>query len=199
MRSWMIMLAAGAFLGAMAYAQDDAPALGDVARQARAQKQQKDAPKATAKDAASHLNREGDRSPEPTKDGVQSKSSHVITDDEMPAASAPRTQPEKKVDSHEPDTPPEDRDSQAEQWKTQIQQQKTSIADLERQVDDLSKSIQYAPTNCVENCRQWNEQQQRKQSQADSMKAQLEEMRRHLEEMQDGARKQGFGSNVYDP
>ena len=31
------------------------------------------------------------------------------------------------------------------------------------------------------------------------MKAQLEEQQKHLEEMQDTARKQGFGSSVYDP
>ena len=46
---------------------------------------------------------------------------------------------------------------------------------------------------------QWNEQQLRKQEQLESMKAQLEQQQKSLEEFQDAARKQGFGSSVYDP
>ena len=40
---------------------------------------------------------------------------------------------------------------------------------------------------------------QRKQQEVDSLKAQLEEQQKHLEEMQDTARKQGYGSSIYDP
>ncbi len=44
MRRAFLLLTASAFLCAMfAFAQDDAPSLGDAARQARQQKQQKDA------------------------------------------------------------------------------------------------------------------------------------------------------------
>ena len=38
-----------------------------------------------------------------------------------------------------------------------------------------------------------------KQRQAKGMQAQLEEQKRRLESMQDSARKQGYGSAVYDP
>jgi ribosome-interacting GTPase 1 len=46
---------------------------------------------------------------------------------------------------------------------------------------------------------QWNEQQKRKQDQIDALKAQLAEGRQQLEQMQEAARKQGYGSAVYDP
>jgi hypothetical protein len=63
----------------------------------------------------------------------------------------------------------------------------------------LNDSIQYASGNCVSNCVQWNERQKQKQDQVESMKGQLEEQQKHLEELQDEARKQGYGSSVYDP
>ena len=87
----------------------------------------------------------------------------------------------------------------AEQWKSQIQAQKNAIASLQSQLNVLNESIHYAGGNCVSGCVQWNERQKQKQEQAESMKAQLEEQQKRLEEMQDAARKQGFGSSVYDP
>jgi hypothetical protein len=45
---------------------------------------------------------------------------------------------------------------------------------------------------------QWNERQKEKQDQVESMKAQLEEQKKQLENMQESARKQGFGSSVYE-
>jgi predicted RNase H-like nuclease (RuvC/YqgF family) len=207
MRKIFFLLAVCVFVCVVAHAQDDSPSLGDVARQARSQKQQKDAqPKdATAKDATSPASATDAKNAIPnSKDAAQAKVPHVITNEELPEHTASAARSEKKTDSGETDAPQDasqptgDRASQAEQWKSQIQQQKSSIADLQRQIDGLSKSIQYAPANCVENCQQWNENQQRKQQQVDSMKSQLEELQHHLEEMQDSARKQGFGSNVYD-
>jgi len=94
---------------------------------------------------------------------------------------------------------PADHEAEGERWKSEIQSQKSGIAELQREIDSLSNSIRYAPANCVANCAQWNERQQHKQDQVESMKAQLEEQQRRLEEMQDAARKQGFGSSVYDP
>jgi hypothetical protein len=70
---------------------------------------------------------------------------------------------------------------------------------LQKQIDEIKESIQFAPANCVENCVQWNERQLEKQRQAEGMRAQLEEMKKHLDTMQDAARKQGYGSSVYDP
>ena len=87
----------------------------------------------------------------------------------------------------------------SEQMKSQIQAQKSQIAELQKQIDDLDGSIRFAPGNCVRNCEQWNEHQQQKQQQVEEMKTQLEEQKKQLEEMQESARKQGFGSSVYDP
>ena len=70
---------------------------------------------------------------------------------------------------------------------------------MEREITSLSDSIHYAGANCVANCAHWNERQKEKQDRVETMKAQLEEQKRRLEEMQESARKQGFGSAVYDP
>jgi DNA repair exonuclease SbcCD ATPase subunit len=76
---------------------------------------------------------------------------------------------------------------------------KNSIASAQAQIDQLNESIHYAPSNCVSGCTQWNERQQQKQQQVESMKSQLEEMRKQMEDMQETARQQGYGSAVYDP
>ena len=70
---------------------------------------------------------------------------------------------------------------------------------MQGQVDDLNESIRFAPANCVANCVAWNEHQKEKQQQVERMQAQLEDMKKHLDEMQESARKQGYGSSVYDP
>jgi hypothetical protein len=205
MRRLGLALAAIALTGVIAYAQDDAPPLGDVARQARAQKQPKNPSKDLPKDPSQQAAKPaGASSAGTSKDNAQPRSSHVITNEELPAHES-ATRRETRVDGNQPqadateDETPQEHGSVAQQWKEQIQAQKTTIANLQGQIDDLNKSIQYAPANCVENCRQWNEQQQRKQQQVDSLKTQLEELQHHLEDMQDNARKQGFGSNIYDP
>ena len=98
--------------------------------------------------------------------------------------------------------PPASSDSakkSAEDWKSQIQDQKSQVVSLQSQVDALSESIRFAPGNCVANCVEWNEHQKEKQQQVERMQAQLEDQKKQLEEMQDSARKQGYGSAVYDP
>ncbi len=87
----------------------------------------------------------------------------------------------------------------AEQWKSQIVALKNNMATLQQNINSLSASIQYAGANCVANCVQWNERQKQKQDQVDTMKSQLEQQQKMLEDLQDGARKQGYGSSVYDP
>jgi len=87
----------------------------------------------------------------------------------------------------------------AEHWKSQILAQKNQIASLQRQVDEISESIRFAPANCAANCVGWNERQREKQQRVERMQAQLQEQKSRLEEMQDAARKQGYGSSVYDP
>jgi len=219
-RRVLISLAAGAWLCALAaHAQDEPPSLGDVARQSRLQKQKdaqankdaqpanppgKDAP---AKDGPAKDAQPTDAAPKdaqakdgPAKDAPPLKTKKVITNDEIPehigptrTTPAPQTQGQYDPQQYAGGGPP------AEYWKTQIQAQKNAITSLQEQIASLSNSIQYAGANCVANCVQWNERQQQKQQQVDMMKQQLEQQQKRLEDMQDQARKQGFGSSVYDP
>jgi hypothetical protein len=197
-RGILATFAAGAFLCAVAaHGQEAQPSLGDAARQARLQKQQKDAqPTASAKDT------QGKTMPAPQpKDAETPKTKKVITNDEIPEHIGPtRTLPPAQtpgVNYPQPNygggNPP------AEYWKSQIQAQKNYITSLQSQIASLSNSIQYAGGNCVSNCVQWNERQQQRQQQMEAMKDQLEALQKSLEELQDMARKQGFGSSVYDP
>ena len=77
--------------------------------------------------------------------------------------------------------------------------QKSAIANLKSDIESLSASIEYAGANCVSGCVEWNERQKQKQDQVESMKVQLAEQEKRLEDMQESARKQGYGSSVYDP
>lgn len=198
MRKVFMFLAASAFLLAgIAYAQEDAPSLGDVARQARQQKQQKDAMKpASSKDSAS--NAAG------TSNADTAKADRVITNDQLPhtglAGDSTHSVP-KSADPRASDEAPaaNDHDGQADHWKSQILEQKNAIASLQHEIDSVSDSIHYAGANCVANCESWNEHQKQKQDQVETMKSQLADQQKKLEEMQESARKQGFGSSVYEP
>ena len=163
-------------LTASAYAQD-APSLGDLARQQRQQKEK-------SKTASS-------------KDPSSPK---VITNEQISGHGSGALPP--AASSGEKPPPPASSDSAkqpAQYWKSQIQDQKSQVAALESQVAALSESIRFAPGNCVANCVEWNEHQKEKQQQVERMQAQLEDQKKQLEEMQDSARKQGYGSAVYDP
>lgn len=210
MRRVIIFLATATFLCAAAQAQDDQPSLGDVARQSRTQKQQKDTQTAVPNAA----NGQSSSQPKVTQ-AVATKAAHVITEDELsnhvtakattgssPSKDAAKDSGKDVVEnlSKKPasDLTPTEREDLAEQWKQQIQAQKESIAQLQRQIGEVGNSIHYVGSNCVQNCEQWNQNQQRKQDQVESMKTELQAEQQHLEEMQDAARKQGFGGNVYD-
>jgi hypothetical protein len=202
MRRLFILFAVHAFLCTVCVCAQDSPSLGDVARQTRAQKQQKGA----QTNSASSTNRDAQKADPGAKGNSSPTPSHVITNDEMPSHLGLRT-----VSTHDPHTadPSDsqsnsgndagDKQAQGEHWKSQIQAQKNNIADLQHQISELSSSIQYAGANCVSNCAQWNERQQQKQQEVDNMKAQLEEQQKQLDDMQESARKQGFGSSVYEP
>jgi len=198
---------------------DSAPSLGDVARQARQQKQQKasdagknDASAASAKDAASKDTpvknsqvkeasiKDIPAKDPPAKDAPPPKGKRVITNDEIPehigpARTLPKTQASGATDEPDESTGA----ASAEYWKGQILAAKNSITSLQGQIASLTDSIQYAGANCVSNCVQWNERQQQKQQQVETMKQQLDQAQKQLEDLQDTARKQGFGSSVYDP
>lgn len=157
----------------------DSPSLGDLARQQRQQKEQSKTAPGKDKDP---------------------KTSKVITNEEMPSHTEPQSVRATSKANYDalPDAPNEPKQP-AEHWKSQIIAKKNQIATLQRQVDELSESIRFAPANCVANCVGWNERQREKQQRVESMQSQLEEEKRRLEDLQDSARKQGYGSSVYDP
>jgi hypothetical protein len=174
----ILVLTAAACLFASIADSQDSPSLGDLARQ---QRQQKEHSK--------------------TGQDKNAKASKVITNEEIREHAAPASASAASDEASHSSTlassdgvkPP------ADQVKAQILAQKTQIATLQSQADELNQSIRFAPANCVENCVSWNEHQKEKQEQVERMQAQLEEEKKRLEEMQDSARKQGFGSSVYDP
>lgn len=199
-RRVFFLLAASAFLCALTVYGQDSQSLGDVARQTRQQKQKDAQTKdASPKDASGKQAASTDAS---AKDAQPAKTPHVITNDEIPSHVGPTaTSPSGSQIADEPDDVPNssNRDARAEQLKSRIQAQKSAIAGLESEIASLSDSVHYAGGNCVANCVQWNERQKQKQEQVESMKVQLEEQKKQLENMQELARKQGFGSSVYDP
>jgi hypothetical protein len=156
----------------------DSPSLGDIARQAKEQKQKKEAQGKAAQD---------------------SKPPKVITNEEMPAKpessyARPTGRPQGTGV-----VPAENVEMSAGIWKSQIQNQKNVISSQQAMIDKINDSVRYAPANCVSGCVQWNERQQQKQQEVEKMQGQLEEQKKNLEQMQEAARKQGFGSSVYDP
>ena len=217
----LVLVAAGAFLLAPgAQGQDDAPSLGDAARQARLQKQQKETQAkdpakdastkgAQAKDSASPDKPGKDASSKDAsgkdaaaKDEQAHKAPHVVTNDEIPEHVGPiGTSASGYQDRQYAYQQPSYGNNKlpAEAWSSQILSVKTYIASLQSNIKSLESSIHYAGGSCVSNCVQWNERQQQKQQQVEVMKTQLEEQQKHLEDMQESARKQGYGSSVYDP
>ncbi len=188
MREWRVfgLLAASVVVSAAVAFSQDSQSLGDAARQARLQKQQKDA---KAKDTHSNS-----LDTQPAK-----RPKKIVTNDDIPehvgstltSARAPQARTYVPP-SYGPGQVP------ADQWKSVIQAQKTALASMQRQIDNLSESIQH-PENCIADCAQRNEGQREKAQQLESMKAQLEQLQKRLEDLQELARKQGFGSAVYDP
>jgi len=204
-------------------AQNEPPSLGDAARQARLQKQQKDAPAhkdapatdaqnpdAQNKDAPAKAPAKDSTAKDPTakdvpakdatpKDTQTPKPSHVITNDEIPSHVGSTVHNGRGLPQNTNQPNYGDGKASAEQWTSAIQQTKNSILAMQSQINSLTASIQYAGGNCVSGCVQWNEHQKQKQDQIESMKSQVEQMQKRLEDMQDAARKQGYGSSVYDP
>jgi hypothetical protein len=172
----VLTAAIGMFAGAAR--GQDSPSLGDLARQQRQQKEQSK-----------------------TAPGKDAKAAKVITNEEIPERAASASAPAAGGQTNQKSTPASSNGGQqpAEQVKSKILAQKTQIATLQGQVDELNESIRFAPANCVEGCVGWNERQREKQQRAERMQAQLEEEKRRLEDLQDSARKQGYGSSVYDP
>jgi hypothetical protein len=180
------VLLASVIVASPAFAQDDnSPSLGDLARQQRQKKaQSKTTQVKDSKEAKVYTNADLPSHSDPSSDNPADHSGDSSTPVDIGKAAPPLSS---------------GGTAQSEQMRSQILEQKNQIADLQKQIDDVNESIRFAPGNCVRNCEQWNEHQQEKQQQVQQMQAQLEEQQKQLEEMQESARKQGFGSSVYDP
>ncbi len=193
----LILFAASVLSCTAAHAQDDSPSLGDVARQTRRQKQERDAQ--VAKEAqTSTAATNGTQNADPANAQPSKAPKRIITNEEIPEhvgpASTVTPSPRNVSD------PPKSGDSMASaQVKAQILQIKNNIASLQSQIADLEQSVHYTGNNCVYGCAQWNENQQKKQEQVETMKQQLAQQQEGLERLQEMARKQGYGSSVYDP
>ncbi len=207
-RGILATLAAGAFLFTIGLRAQDEQSLGDAARQSRLQKQQKNAE--AAKDVAVTPAKDAQGRAIPAKDaltkeaaarpGDAQKAKRVITNDEIPEHIGPtKTLPARQYAQDYTPPPTYSGDFPAEYWKNHILALKNALVSLQSQISELANSIQFASGSCVSNCVQWNEEQLRKQQTLESMKAQLEQQQKSLEQLQDAARKQGFGSAVYDP
>ena len=159
----------------------DSPSLGDVARQARKQKQSTQTNSAQASDG---------------KNADSSKARRIITNEEIPEKPEPANHGSDAGASSESKLGTSKRS--AEYWKTQIVRVKNAIAKLQKNIDGLSNSILFVDAN-YENHVLWNERQREKQQELEVMKSQLSEFQKLLEDMQEAARSQGYGSSVYDP
>ena len=179
-----------------AFGQDE-PSLGDAARQARQQKQQKGAQTkdASAKDGQGKDNHSNDGQ---GKEAPPTKAQKVITNDEIPERSPVAAAPASTERGTSYSAPGAGKVS-PEQWKSMILAQKNVIASIQSEVEKLNDSIRFAPANCVANCVQWNQRQREKQQEVERMQAQLDDQKKRLEDMQESARRQGYGSSVYDP
>ncbi|MHB8218226.1 MAG: hypothetical protein ACYDDS_19300 [Candidatus Sulfotelmatobacter sp.] len=177
-RRRLLALVAAAFLCSATANAQDSQSLGDVARQQRQQKEQS----ASAQ----------------SKDVAESK---VITNEEIPEhpedgrGSTAKNGKGEGFESRSSKGPKQT----AEFWRSRIKAQKGQIASLQSRIDEVNSSIRFSSINCGANCVARNERQRSKQQQVEQAQSQLEQQKKRLEEMQDAARKQGYGSSVYDP
>jgi hypothetical protein len=188
MRRLFVLLAAGAIVcAATAHGQDE-QSLGDAARQARFQKQQKDA---KSKNLPANSN-----DAQPVK-----APKRVVTNEDIPEhVGSTLTSASNSTNRNNPYTPRSyaPRKATAEEWRTMIQGEKAAITSMQAQMENLSHSIHY-PIACLTNCVQRNERQKEKQNQVEILQGQLDQMQKQLEDLQEAARRQGLGSAIYDP
>jgi len=190
----LTLFAVGVSACALAASAQDAPPLGNVARQSRVEKQQpvqgNTTPAPPSKSSSDETTPQSDAQP---------KTSHVITNDDLPehnAAPAPTQAPPNRGNLrpavvHEIKRP-------AEYWKNQALQLKNSIAQVQRHIDTLTDSLHAVLTNSTDEP-VWNYREKERQRQITDLQAQLSDLRRRLEDTQEAARRQGYGSSVYDP
>ena len=148
--------------------------LGDVAREQRQKQQAKD-PKAAAK---------------------------VVTNDEIPESTDASASSSDDTEAASESSAPAARSAEkktAEQWKAEIEARKAKIAALQSQVDKLNDSVHFVEANRYYNGVQYNQYQLKKQQEAHRLQKQLDTEKEALVDAQESARKDGFGTAVYDP
>jgi len=187
MSKLVLILMAVSSLCPLARGQDSEPqSLGEIARHARQQKEQ-----ATRPDTAANAK-------DPNAPAKPTQASHVITNDEIPeqvGSTAPASQPR----GGNPVLPNyKEGKRPAEYWKSQILQLKNTVAFLQRDIDRQNNSIHFADGNYEKHV-VWNDRQRQKLQQVENMKSQLDQLQKRLELMQETARRQGYGTSVYDP
>ncbi|MCU1302104.1 MAG: hypothetical protein JWQ87_2388 [Candidatus Sulfotelmatobacter sp.] len=168
------LTAAAIFFAGTSYAQDAQP-LGDLARQHRQQ-----AAATPKKDASASKVITNEEIPEQPDETPATVNKHGNGGNSTPSASNKTKQP-------------------AEYWKSRIQAQKAQIASVQKRIDEINSSIRFSFVNCGTSCDLRNERQRTKQQHVEQMQGQLQVQKRELEDTQDAARKQGYGSSVYDP
>lgn len=94
---------------------------------------------------------------------------------------------------------PEAFEKAGEKWKDQIAAEKSKVAQFQLRINQLNDSIRAANLGCSDDCVLPNPRLKSKVDEANNLKLELAEQQRQLEALQDSARKQGFGSAVYDP
>jgi len=172
-RCFFVVLMAFAFLSGSTAVAQDPQSLGDVARRQREQKEQ--AAVAQGKDPA-------------TK---------VVTNEEIPEHT--ETEPPASKDERVSRVPSSKISKQtADSWRTRILAEKARIKNLQRRIDEVNGSIRFSSVSCA-SCVARNERQVAKQQRVEQMHDELNQEKKRLEEMQESARKQGYGSSVYDP
>jgi hypothetical protein len=179
----LLLLSVAACASASPAVSQDSQSMGDVARQARQQKQN---------------NKDGQGKAAPA-----SKTPKVITNDEIPEHSedAEEMAPSANDAAAGNSSPSLAGSTKAspDQWKSMIRTQKNLISSLQSSIDKLNDSIQFAPGNCVAGCVQWNERQKQKQVEVERLRSNLDTQKKSLERLQEQARQQGYGSSIYDP
>ncbi len=126
----------------------------------------------------------------------------VVTNDEIPespdASASSSDDAEGTPESSRPSASPTGKKT-AEQWKAEIQVRMARIAAIQSQVDKLNGSVHFVEANRYYNGVQYNQYQLKKQQEAQRLQKQLETEEKALGDAQESARKDGFGSAVYDP
>jgi chromosome segregation ATPase len=170
----------------------DAQSLGDVARQARQQKQQQansnpDTPSTDPQNTAPNAN-----------DPKTPQLSQVITNDEIPEHTQRVPSNAQKSPSGSATAARKEVTRPPEYWKAQVQQLKNSMASLQRRIDVLNGSLHAVLTNSDDQP-VWNSREKEKERQLAELQAQMSDLQGRLEDTQEAARRQGYGSSVYDP